>query len=112
MDYEGLRACDRRVGDQSLCLVDLHSGRGAHTVERFAIPHDFTDGFQAAYWRRPEIYLNPEVRAASSTFASLPSDLVELGIQSDLQTGKWLESYGDLVAWESADLGHRIVIAG
>ena len=88
---------------------------GAHSVERFEIPHDFTDGFQAAYWRRPEMYLDPLVRAASSTFASLPPELVEPGIErlrTDLRTGQWTQTYGDLLDLESADFGHRIVIAG
>jgi SAM-dependent methyltransferase len=96
-------------------LTSIVDALGAHTVEPFEIPHDFTDGFQAAFWRRPEMYLDPEVRAASSTFASLPPELVEPGIErlrNDLQTGRWLESYGDLLALESVDLGHRIVIAG
>ena len=87
----------------------------AHSVEPFEIPHDFSDGFQAAYWRRPEMYLDPRVRAASSTFASLPPELVEPGIErlrSDLQTGQWTQTYGDLLGPESMDFGHRIVIAG
>jgi hypothetical protein len=61
------------------------------------------------------MYLEPDVRAASSTFASLPTELVEPGIErlrADLRTGKWQESYGDLLALESVDFGHRIVIAG
>ena len=88
---------------------------GAHTVRPFEIPYDFTDGFQAAFWRRPEMYLDPEVRAASSTFASLPPALVFPGIErlrADLQTGRWRETYGELLALEKADFGHRIVIAG
>jgi SAM-dependent methyltransferase len=88
---------------------------GAHTVEPFEIPHDFTDGFQAAFWRRPEMYLDPEVRAASSTFASLLPQLVLPGIERlrrDLQTGEWHETYGELLTLERADLGHRLVIAG
>ena len=56
------------------------SALGAHTVTTFEIPHDFTDGFQAAFWRRPQMYLDPAVRAASSTFASLPPDAVEPGV--------------------------------
>ncbi len=96
-------------------LVSLIEALAAHTVLPFEIPHDFTDGFQAAFWRRPEMYLEPDVRAASSTFASLPTELVEPGIErlrADLRTGKWQESYGDLLALESVDFGHRIVIAG
>ena len=33
------------------------------------VPADCTDGFFAAYWRRPEAYLDPGVRATISTFA-------------------------------------------
>ena len=33
------------------------------------LPHDLTDMFFAAGWRRPEIYLNPEVRAGISALA-------------------------------------------
>jgi SAM-dependent methyltransferase len=96
-------------------LASIVDALDAHTVESFEIPHDFTDGFQAAFWRRPEMYLDPDVRAASSTFASLPFELVERGIErlrSDLQTGKWHQTYGDLLALDRADFGHRIVIAG
>ncbi len=96
-------------------LASVVDALGAHTVRPFEIPHDFTDGFQAAFWRRPEMYLDPEVRAASSTFASLPPARVLPGIErlrSDLQSGKLLETYGELLALEKADFGHRIVIAG
>jgi hypothetical protein len=61
------------------------------------------------------MYLDPEVRAGSSTFASLPPALVMPGIERlrrDLQTGKWHETYGELFALDRADFGHRIVIAG
>jgi SAM-dependent methyltransferase len=87
----------------------------AHTVVPFEIPHDFTDGFQAAFWRRPEMYLDPEVRAASSTFASLPPEVVDPGIEqlrTDLETGKWKETYQELLTLDRIDFGHRIVIAG
>jgi SAM-dependent methyltransferase len=96
-------------------LGSLVDALGAHTVLPFEIPHDFTDGFQAAFWRRPEMYLDPEVRAASSTFASLPPELVEPGIEQlrvDLETGKWRETYQDLITLDRMDFGHRIVIAG
>ena len=35
------------------------------------IPHDCSDGVLGAYWRRPEAYLDPGVRAAISTFSKL-----------------------------------------
>ncbi len=96
-------------------LTSIVTALDAHTVKPFEIPHDFTDGFQAAFWRRPEAYLDPAVRAASSTFASLPPGVVESGIERlrrDLETGRWHQAYGALLTMDSADFGHRIVIAG
>jgi SAM-dependent methyltransferase len=87
----------------------------AHTVDRFEIPYDFTDGFQAAFWRRPEAYLDPRIRAASSTFASLPSELVEPGIarlRRDLESGEWASEHSDLLGLDSADYGYRVIVAG
>jgi SAM-dependent methyltransferase len=96
-------------------LTSVIDALGAHTVETFEIPYDFTDGFQAAFWRRPEMYLDSEVRSASSTFASLSPELVLPGIERlrrDLETGKWHETYRDLLTQDKMDFGHRIVIAG
>jgi hypothetical protein len=115
MDHNGLRAIDELETSRFVSLESVVDALGAHSVQPFEIPHDFTDGFQAAFWRRPSMYLDPEVRAASSTFASLPPELVEPGIErlrSDLRTGKWQKTYGELLALDSADFGHRIVIAG
>jgi SAM-dependent methyltransferase len=87
----------------------------AHTVSTFEIPHDFTDGFQAAFWRRPEMYLDPAIRSASSTFASLPPEEVEPGIErlrGDLESGHWYRTYGDLLSKESVDYGYRLIVAG
>ena len=87
---------------------------GAHTVLPFEVPWDFTDGFQAAYWRRPERYLDPVVRAASSTFASLPPEVVTPEIdrlRNDLESGKWHETYGSLLSADSMDYGYRILVA-
>jgi SAM-dependent methyltransferase len=91
------------------------SALDAHTVSTFEIPHDFTDGFQAAFWRRPEMYLDPVVRAASSTFASLPPDAVEPGLarlREDLDTGHWHRNYGDLLSKKRVDYGYRLIVAG
>ncbi len=87
----------------------------AHTVNRFEIPCDFSDGFQAAFWRKPEAYLDPRIRAASSTFASLPSELVEPGIarlRRDLESGVWASEHSDLLGLDSVDYGYRVVVAG
>jgi SAM-dependent methyltransferase len=88
---------------------------GAHTVVPFPIPWDFADGYQPAFWRRPAAYLDPAVRAASSTFASLPAGVVEPAIERlrhDLDSGVWYERHQDLLDSEAIDYGYRLVIAG
>jgi SAM-dependent methyltransferase len=87
----------------------------ARTVRAFEIPHDFTDGFQAAYWRRPEAYLDPQTRAASSTFAVLPAEDVEPGIERlrrDLASGAWVRRHRELLTKETFDYGYRLIVAG
>lgn len=76
------------------------------------IPHDCTDGFLGAYWQRPHAYLDPEVRAAISTFAKLdeaPKALQEL--EADLNSGAWEERYGHMNALEELDIGYRLIVA-
>ncbi|MET8749673.1 class I SAM-dependent methyltransferase [Streptomyces sp. NPDC004667] len=88
---------------------------GVHTVLPFPVPHDFTDGFQIAYWRRPEFYLDPVVRRASSTFALLPASVVEPAIarlRADLASGAWHRRHADLSARDSVDYGYRLLVAG
>ncbi|MFF2577098.1 class I SAM-dependent methyltransferase [Streptomyces goshikiensis] len=96
-------------------LTEVAEALGAHTVLPFPIPHDFTDGFQVAHWRRPESYLDPVVRAATSTFATLGPAVVEPGIarlRADLESGEWRRRHAGLLARESVDYGYRLVIAG
>jgi len=88
---------------------------GAHTVVPFAIPWDFTDGYQPAFWRRPEAYLDRAVLAASSTFACLPASVVEPAmhrLRRDLDSGTWHDRHQDLLQAEAVDYGYRLLIAG
>ena len=87
----------------------------AHTVLPFPIPHDFTDGFQSAYWRRPERFLDAVVRQANSTFAQMPASVVEPAIErlrADLASGAWHHRHADLLERDSVDYGYRLLIAG
>lgn len=96
-------------------LSTVAEALGAHTVVPFPIPHDFTDGFQIAYWRRPESYLDPMIRRASSTFAQLPASVVEPAIarlHEDLASGTWHTRHADLLTRDSVDYGYRLLIAG
>ena len=79
---------------------------------RVPIPSDCTDGFLAAYWRRPERYLQAGVRQAISAFSMISR--VEEGLQrlrADLDSGAWHRQYGTLLAADSLDLGYKLVIA-
>ncbi|WP_431035009.1 class I SAM-dependent methyltransferase [Streptomyces sp. P6-2-1] len=96
-------------------VAEVAEAMGAHTVVPFPIPHDFTDGFQTAYWRRPEMFLDPAVRAASSTFAQLPDSVVGPAVErlrGDLESGEWHRRHAALLARESVDYGYRLLIAG
>jgi SAM-dependent methyltransferase len=96
-------------------LAEVVEVMGADRIVPFGIPHDFTDGFQHAFWRRPEAFLDPRVRAASSMFAVLSPDRVEPAMErlrSDLETGVWARCHEDLLDADVVDYGFRIVIAG
>lgn len=83
-------------------------------IEEFSLPHDLADQFAAAGWRRPEIYLNAEVRAGMSAFrladqTLLAQQLTRLG--EDLQSGEWQRNYGWVKELEEYDAGYRFVCA-
>lgn len=95
--------------------ADVAAALGTHSVQPFPIPHDFTDGFQAAYWRRPECYLDPVIRAANSTFAVLPAEVVDPAIdrlRADLHSRAWYRRHADLLREPAMDYGYRLIVAG
>ena len=97
-------------------LIDeIVHGLGGAEVAVVPIPHDCTDGFLGAYWRRPLAYLDPEVRASISTFASVAPEVVDAAVArlgTDLESGEWHRTYGDLLDLNELDLGYRLVVTG
>lgn len=79
------------------------------------IPHDCTDGFLSAYWRRPRAYLDPRIRAAMSSFWKLGDISAALTrLEADLNSGAWELAHGDLAgqdAREARDCGYRLVVS-
>ena len=85
---------------------------GPIEVHPLPIPHDCTDGFLGAYWRRPHAYLDAAVRGAISTFSKLGD--VEPGLarlRNNLEDGTWTRRHGPLLARSELDLGDRLVVA-
>ena len=75
------------------------------------IPHDCSDGFMCAYWRRPEAYLDRRVRSAISTFSKIES--VDAGLarlSSDLESGAWHRANAHLLERNELDLGYRLIV--
>ena len=80
-------------------------------VEVVPIPADCTDGFLAAYWKRPEAYLDARVRGAMSSFSAIgevSSGIAQLA--ADLESRAWHQRYSDLMDLNELDCGYRLVI--
>ncbi|MEW2134882.1 methyltransferase domain-containing protein [Streptomyces sp. NPDC005435] len=87
---------------------------GGARVEPVPVPHDCTDGFLAAFWRRPEAYLDPRVRAGISMFAQLSDDVIQPGLarlSDDLSSGRWHQRHAGLLDREALDVGYRLLVA-
>jgi SAM-dependent methyltransferase len=94
-------------------LSELARAIGART-EPVLIPWDCADGFYEAYWRRPQAYLEEDVRRGISIFARVGADAERRAVRSlraDLSSGRWAERNRDLVDLEAAELGLRLLIA-
>ncbi|MBV8918874.1 class I SAM-dependent methyltransferase [Bradyrhizobium sp.] len=63
------------------------------------IPLDCSDGFNEAYYGRPEMLLDPQARLACSAWSFVGDDVVqrfERTLGHDLSSGRWNERYGPL----------------
>jgi SAM-dependent methyltransferase len=97
---------------RSPSIGEIVAELGDSSIERVPIPHDCVDGFLAAFWRRPEIYLDPTVRAGMSGFALLDEGTVARGIarlESDLESGTWENRFGYLRSLDALDAGYRLL---
>lgn len=93
---------------------ELRSTLGELELSPVPVPHDCTDGFYGAYWRRPEAYLRPEVRAGISVFSQLSSGAVDRALEelsADLETGRWHERHRELLKMDELHLGYYVIVA-
>jgi SAM-dependent methyltransferase len=84
---------------------------GDAVVTPVPVPHDCTDGFFGAFWRRPEAYLDPVVRAGISNLAHFGDALAPAfeRLAADLESGEWQRRHAGLLELDELDLGYRIV---
>lgn len=83
-------------------------------VQPVAIPIDCRDGFGAAFWGRPEAYLDSDVQQGMSWLAQLPRSVLDEGasrLEADLESGDWDRHHGHLRDLPELDVGYRLVIA-
>jgi SAM-dependent methyltransferase len=84
------------------------------TAVQVPLPCDCFDGLFSAFWARPEMYLDEEVRRNISNFALAPEDYVAQGLarlEADLCSGEWDRCYGQLRSQPELDLGHRLLVS-
>jgi SAM-dependent methyltransferase len=82
-------------------------------VEPVLIPWDCADGFFEAYWRRPEAYLDDQVRRGVSVWAKVGPEVEQRAVRSlraDLISGQWAERNSGLVTLDAAELGLRLLV--
>lgn len=92
-------------------IAQVRGWLGGAEVTPVPVPYDCVDGFFGAFWRRPEAYLDPRVRAGMSNLARLgaPVERAVAALRADLASGAWHERNRALLRLEELDLGYRLL---
>ncbi len=96
-------------------INDLASAFPESRVRTVLVPRQCTDGFMAAFWGRPEAYLDPEIRRATSPWHQISESAADRAIHHlamDLADGTWDERYGHLRSAPTYDVGLRLLTCG
>ena len=102
------------ASDWKPSLAHLLDALPGATVEVLPTPRDCTDRMFATLWARPEEYLDPRVRAATSVWHQLPPEVSARALDQlarDLASGAWDERYGHLRTTPEWDVGLRLIRA-
>ena len=98
---------------QMPAMVDYERWLGPVRITPVLVPHDCSDGFLYAYWRRPEAYLDARIRSGSSSFWAIGNAEARLQrLKQDLDAGEWARRYARLLTLDAYDAGYRLVVAG
>jgi SAM-dependent methyltransferase len=93
-------------------IARVQEWMGGAEVTAIPVPHDCEDGFFCSYWRRPEAYLDPVVRAGASNLAQLgaPVERAVAALREDLRTGRWQQRNREILELDELDLGYRLLV--
>lgn len=86
---------------------------GNVTVEPVPVPLDCRDGFNEAYYGRPEAFLDPDARLACSSWSLVPRSSVERferELARDLASGEWDQRHGHLRTQPFFDGPLRLIV--
>jgi SAM-dependent methyltransferase len=83
-------------------------------VVEVPIPLDCVDGFQEAFYGRPEAFLEKEVRLSQSAWGFLADDVQERLVKAladDLKSGEWDKKYGHFRTQPTFTCALRLIIS-
>lgn len=83
------------------------------SFETVPVPLDCTDGFNEAFYGRPERFLDPAARAAQSLWSFLGSEVeddIVRRLKADLDSGGWDANHGHLRTQPTFDGSLRLVV--
>ncbi|MDN3582905.1 class I SAM-dependent methyltransferase [Mucilaginibacter flavus] len=86
---------------------------GISEVIEIPIPLDCVDGFQEAFYGRPEAFLRKEVRQAQSAWGFLPAgmeDELVKRLADDLQSGEWDKQYAHYRQQPTFNCALRLIV--
>jgi hypothetical protein len=78
------------------------------------VPFDCVDGFQEAFYGRPEAFLEKDVRMSQSAWGFLPNELEEKYVQAladDLASGAWDDRFGEFRHMANFTCALRLIVA-
>jgi hypothetical protein len=94
--------------------ADIAATLGVSETIDLSLPPDLADGVLGSFWRQPERYLDPVVRANTSPLALADAAHVARGMErlrADLDSGAWARRYGHLLELDAYDLGYRLLVS-
>jgi SAM-dependent methyltransferase len=113
------------MGDYAPELVDVEKSRYGSlssitevlencAVHPIAVPADCSDGFQVAFYARPEAFLSEEIRKSQSAWCFVTPDVerrIVAALTADLASGAWDRKYGHLRARPTIHCQLRLVVS-